>query len=72
LRPHSAALLLAAREVATRGLGGGGSSGGSSSGGGDGGPVPNAVVAGATPNLASPPTEMLLEALQAEPDTAAA
>lgn len=72
LRPHSASLLLAAREVATRGLGGGDSSGGSSSGGGDGGPVPNAVVAGATQNLVSPTTEMLLEALQAEPVTAAA
>ena len=67
LRPHSAALLLAAREVATRGLGGGGSSGGRGSGGGDGGPMPNAVVTGATPNIVSPPTEMQLEALQAEP-----
>ena len=68
LRPHSAALLRAAREVATRGLGGGGGS----SGGGDGGPVPNAAAAGATPHIVSPLTETLLEALQAEPDRAAA
>ena len=69
LRPHSAALLRAAREVATRGLGGGG---GGSSGGGHGGPVPNAATAGTTPYLVSPPAETLLEALQAEPDRATA
>lgn len=67
LRPHRVALLRAAREVATRGLGGGGGSGG----GGDGGPVPNAVAAGATPDIVSPSAETLLEALQA-PDRATA
>ena len=67
LRPHRVALLRAAREVATRGLGGGGGSGG----GGDGGPVPNAVAAGATPHIVSPSAETLLEALQA-PDRATA
>jgi hypothetical protein len=67
LRPHRVALLRAALEVATRGLGGGGGSGG----GGDGGPVPNAVAAGATPDIVSPSAETLLEALQA-PDRATA